>query len=148
MSMCVEMGLGCSFQLKYHVLVETPCLLLADLTESTATLNSPCNFTSYVYKLICSPYFLLVLCTFVVLMISNSVSRVRLWFSLLQFLVIVTSFHTVRPFLQFCLFIYLISSVFVVSCLESFGVSMMYFQNKLLSQVHVTGNFSRESVIH
>ena len=46
-------------------------------------------------------------------------------------------------FLQICLFIYLISSVFVVLCLESFGASMMYFQSWFLSQV--TGNLSRES---
>ena len=43
------------------------------------------------------------------------------------------------------LFIYSISSVFVVLCLTLSGVSMMYFQNWFLSQVN--GNLIRESVI-
>ena len=62
-----------------------------------------------------------------------------------QFPIIVTSSYTVRLFLQFHLFIYSISSVFVVLCLTLSGVSMMYFQNWFLSQVN--GNLIRDSVI-
>ena len=62
-----------------------------------------------------------------------------------QFLIIVTSSYTVRPFLHFHLFIYSISSVFVVLCLTLSGVSMMYFQNWFLNQVN--GNLIRDSVI-
>ena len=62
-----------------------------------------------------------------------------------QFLIIVTSSYTVGPFLHFHLFIYSISSLFVVLCLTLSGVSMMYFQNWFLNQVN--GNLIRESVI-
>ena len=58
---------------------------------------------------------------------------------------IITSFCTARPFLQFFSVIYLISSVFEVLCLKSFGASMTHFQNWFLSQLTV--NLSRESVI-
>ena len=59
-----------------------------------------------------------------------------------QFPIIVTSSYEVRPFLQLCLLIYSISSVFVVLSLTIPGVSMMYFHYWFLSQVN--GNLIRE----
>ena len=47
-------------------------------------------------------------------------------------------FSYCQTLLQLYLFIYLINSVFVVLCLESFGASMVYFHNWFLSKV--TGN--------
>ena len=55
--------------------------------------------------------------------------------SILEFLISVTYFIHSDTFCNFALFIYLISSVFVVLCIESFGASMIYFQNWFLSQV-------------
>ena len=94
--------------------------------------------------LICSPCVLLVVCLFVVLVDFLFPFEGKTCF-LITPVPDHSSFQTVRPFLQFCLFIYLISSVFVALCLESFGASMMYFQNWFLSQV--TCNLNRESVI-
>ena len=112
--------------------------------------NFPLQFYSFwervVYRIICLPSVLLVLCLFVVLVDFQFITR------LCKTLVLYSSswsllllFIQSDPFCKLCLFIYLISSVFVVLCLESIAVSMMYFQNLFLNQV--TGNFSRESVI-
>ena len=113
------------------------------LTESTVTLNSLRNLLLLGKS--CLQVNLLTLCSSCIMSICSFC-----WFRGQDFgshyssswsliLIIIQSDF----FLQICLFIYLISSVFVVLCLESFGASMMYFQSWFLSQV--TGNLSRES---
>ena len=132
---------------------------LVPLTESTDFIfNSVCNFTSFRKESHIGSTFLVFPQYYIYLQFQ---SRVEYWLQvsidcqfcckgktlvrLPQFPVIITSSYTVRPFLQFHLFIYSISSVFVVLCLILSGVSMMYFQNWFLSQVN--GNFIRESII-
>ena len=85
--------------------------------------------------LICSPCVLLVACLFVVLVDFQFLFEGKTLFLITPVPDHCYCFHTVRSFLQFCLCISLKSSVFVVLCLESFGASMMYFQNWFLSQV-------------
>ena len=81
--------------------------------------------------LICSPWVLLVLCLFVIL-VDFQFPFDGLWFLLPKFLISITSLHSQALF-QFCLCIYLISSVFVVLYLEYFGASMNIF-SKLVPQ--------------
>ena len=121
------MGLGCSFQFKYQVpalnILQLLITVLSSsfsqsmeytyanlLTESTVTLIPMQFYFSWerdVYMLICSPCVLLALCLFVALDDFQFRFEGKLWLSLLQFPIIVTSFHTVRTCLQICLFIYI-----------------------------------------